>query len=94
MTLQNELDNYAKVPTYMHRVAKKMIKMIEGEKVQQFLMELNYEIFSTIESQILNSDKLPSLDKIFNMVKQEENHKNDMMTQDQRREVAVAFAIT
>jgi len=48
--------------------------MAQDEKSHQFLMELNDEVFSTIHSQILALDPLPTLDVIFNMVTQEENH--------------------
>ena len=39
-------------------------------------------------------DPLASLDKIFNMVRQEENHKSVMGARDHRYETAVAFPIT
>ena len=45
-------------------------------------MGLNDDLYSTLRSQILALDPLPSLDKIFNMTQQEENHKRVMMTRD------------
>jgi len=41
-------------------------------------MGLNDEVCSSLRSQILALEPLPSLDKIFNMVSQEESHKNIM----------------
>jgi len=50
--------------------------MYEEDKSHQFLMGLNDEEFSQIRSQILAQELLPNLDRIFNMVMQEENHQN------------------
>ena len=57
-------------------------------------MGLNDDLFGTIRSQILASDPLPHLDKIFNMVQQEENHKSVMINPDQKYEPASAFVAT
>ena len=51
------------------------------------------ESFSTIQSQILALDPLPSIDKIFNMVQQEQNHRSIMVARDQRNEIASASAV-
>ena len=56
--------------------ATKIIQMYEEDKSHQFLMGLNDEEFSQIRSQILAQELLPNLDRIFNMVMQEENHQN------------------
>ena len=55
-------------------------------------MGLNDEVFSTIRSQILALDPLPTLDVIFNMVSQEENHKRVKLERDKRSENMVALA--
>jgi len=49
--------------------------MIEEEKAHQFLMGLNDELYSQIRGQILALEPFPSLDKIINMILQEENHR-------------------
>jgi len=67
--------------------------MVEEDKAHQFLMGLNDEVYSSIRSQILALDPLPSLDKIFNMVSQEEAHKNVMVGRDVRNETAASFAV-
>ena len=49
--------------------------MYEEDNPHQFLMGLNDDAYSTIRSQILVTDPLPFLDRIFNITQQEENHK-------------------
>jgi len=71
-----------------------MAKMIEDDKIHQSLMGLDDEVYSTIRSQILALDPLPSLDKIFNMIQQEENHKKMMLNHDAKQEHAAAFAVS
>ncbi|GLU11356.1 hypothetical protein SLE2022_281110 [Rubroshorea leprosula] len=51
--------------------AKEYTKARETEKVHQFLMGLN-DNFSTIRSQILNLEPLPSLNKVYAMATKEE----------------------
>ena len=45
-----------------------LIKITEDDKIYQFLMGLDDDVYGTIRSQILAFDSLPSLDKIFNMI--------------------------
>jgi len=56
-------------------------------------MGLNDENYSNIRSQILAQEPLPSLDKIFNMVSQEEVHKNLMIGREDKGENVAAFAV-
>jgi len=58
-------------------VRSKMVTTIEDEKAHQFLMGLNDEPYSH-RSQILVLEPLPSIDRMFNMVSQEENHRKVM----------------
>ena len=72
MNLWNEFNNLVKVLVYSFSgckcgVTRKIIAIYEENKSHQFLMELNDESYSTIRSQILALDPLPSLDKIFNI---------------------------
>jgi len=46
------------------------------EKAHQFLMGLDDEKYGVLHGQILAMEPLPSLDKIFNIVHQEEHHKD------------------
>ena len=61
---------------------RKNAKMMEDEKANKFLMGLDDELYSTLRGQILALDSLPSLEKIFNIVRQEENHKKVMRSRD------------
>jgi len=58
--------------------------MIKEEKSHQVLMGLNDDLYSNIRGQILLIDPLPSLDKMFNMVHEEEHHKSFMLGADDR----------
>jgi len=98
MGLWSELENQVRLPRctcgkYECDLGEKFIKMVEEEKAHQFLMGLNDEMYSNIRGQILAIEPLPSLDKIFNMVHQEENHKNLMMDRDERVEGVAMFAV-
>jgi len=93
-----ELSDLVKVPVCTCKgctcgVASKLVTMHENDKAHQFLMGLNDGAYSTIRSQILAIDPLPSLDRIFNITQQEENHKQIVVNRDQRGESAMAFAI-
>jgi len=60
----------------------KIMGTYEEDRTHQFLMGLNDDLYSTLQSQILTLDPWPPLDKIFNMTQQEENHKKIMMARD------------
>jgi len=95
--LWNELTNLIKVPVCTCsdckcRASSKIIGMYGKDWAHQFLMGLNDNLYSTLQSQILALDLLPLLDKIFNMTQQEENHKKVMMTQNTQSEIATTFA--
>ena len=94
MTLWNELDNYTKIPICTYGAVEKISKMIAEDRVHQFLMGLDDDLSGMIWSQILASDPLLHLDKNFNMVQQEENHKSVMTNRDQIYESASAFVAT
>ena len=70
-----------------------MIQLFKEEKTHQFLLGLNDETSANTWSQVLTQEPLPSLDKIFNMVSQEENHKSPMIGREDREECAAAFAV-
>ena len=56
-------------------------------------MGLDDDTYPNVQSQILALDQLPSLDKIFNIVQQEENHKQFMIGRENRTENLMAFLI-
>jgi len=66
--------------------------MVEEETAHQFLMGLDDESFSNIRSKILTLEPLPTLDRMFNIVLQEENHKTVMLGREERID-AVAFVV-
>ena len=72
-------------------IINKVAKMTNEEKIHQFFMGLNDQTFSTIHSQVLALDPLPSIDVILNMISKE-NHKKVMLAQDHRSKNMVAFA--
>ena len=74
-------------------VRAKVVKMIEEEQAHQFLMGLDEETYASVRSQVLALDPLPPLDRIFNMIQQEENHKQLMLERENRPENFVAFAV-
>jgi len=53
--------------------------MFDADKSYQFLLSLNDDLYSQIRDQILAMEPLPSLEKIFNIVTQEEQHKKLMV---------------
>jgi len=98
-TLWNELNNHVKVSMCTCKgcecgAAKALIQMYEEDKSHQFLMGLNDDNFSHIRSQLLAQESLPQLDKIFNVVMQEENHKQVIVERDNTMETEAAFVIT
>ena len=68
--------------------------MTKQDRVHQFVMGLDNDAFSNVQSQIPALNPLPPLEKIFNMVQQEENHKRVMSERDHKHENASAFAVT
>ena len=70
--LWNEPENYVKIPMCTCEATEKITKMMEEDKVHQFLMGLDDESYFKICIQILALALLHSLDRIFTMVQQEE----------------------
>ena len=92
----SELESYVKIAhctcgKYECGVGKKTVNTIDEEKTHQFLTGLNDESFSSVHSQVLAHEPMPSLDTIFNIIQQEENHKCIMMDMDQQAKNTVAF---
>ncbi|CAH9098658.1 unnamed protein product [Cuscuta europaea] len=71
---------------------KEFLESVELEKSHEFLMGLDGEIYGVLRSNILSMTTLPALNKIYQMVVQEERHRNVTRTQDTRMD-AVAFAM-
>ena len=80
MGLWSELENQVRYPRCTCGkcecdMGEKFMKLIEEGKAHQFLKGLNDETYSNIQGKILAMDPLHSLDRMFNMVHQEESHK-------------------
>ena len=103
MGLWSELPNYIKIPntTYKCTCGKcdcntdgAIIKMMEENKTHHFLMGLDDDLYSNIRGQILALSPMPPLDRMFNMVQQEENHKQMMRNRENKDENMAAFAVS
>ncbi|CAH9079515.1 unnamed protein product [Cuscuta epithymum] len=70
---------------------KLFIKHVESEKIHDFLMGLDSETYGNLRSNVLGTDNLPSLTKVYHMVIQEERHQNLMRGREDKGE-AVVFA--
>ena len=98
MSLWSKLEGQIRHPQCTYKKCEcdsggQVTKLFEEEITHQFLLGLNDETYSNIRSQILAQEPLPSLDKIFNMVSQEENHKSLMFGREDKGENAAAFAV-
>jgi len=67
--------------------------MYKQDRAHQFLIGLNDKSYSTIKSQIFTLDPLPPLDKIFNMIQQEESHKKVMIGCDNWKNSVMEFTM-
>ncbi|KAK9089310.1 hypothetical protein Scep_028392 [Stephania cephalantha] len=66
-----ELNIYSQIPPCTCGLAKVLVGEREKEKVHRFLMGLN-EKYKIVRSQILNTEPLPSLCRVYAQVAQEE----------------------
>ena len=64
----------------------------QDERVHQFLMGLDDDLYGTVRSNIIAQDPLPPLNRVYALVVQEECHKNMMKGRDTRTE-EVVFAV-
>jgi len=76
-----DLANHEKTPTctcgrYTCDLKAKLEKRREEEKIHQFLMGLDEATYGIVRSNILSQDPLPSLNKIYSILVQEEHVKN------------------
>ena len=79
-TLWDELANYEQILQCTCRgckcdVASKLEKRREEEKVHQFLMGLDDTSYGTVRSSVLATDPLPSLNRVYAIMVQEERMK-------------------
>ncbi|KAF7814920.1 retrovirus-related Pol polyprotein from transposon TNT 1-94 [Senna tora] len=95
--LWEELSNYEQVPVCNCTGCKcdlfgKMERKAEEDKVHQFLMGLDEEGYGTLRSNILSTNPLPNLNKVYAMTVQEERVKTVMKTKEEKSN-PMSFAI-
>ncbi|CAH9063368.1 unnamed protein product [Cuscuta epithymum] len=71
---------------------KEFLKSVEIEKTHEFLMGLDSNVYATLRSNVLSMTSLPPLNKVYQLVVQEERHRNVTRTPE-NSDNAVAFAI-
>ncbi|XP_078160840.1 uncharacterized protein LOC144556253 [Carex rostrata] len=69
----DELNSYSNIPVCTCGSVKEIIRERQTEQIYQFLMGLN-DVFSTIRTQIIAMEPLPSLAKVYSLIQQEERH--------------------
>jgi hypothetical protein len=90
--LWDELANYQQIPICncggcKCDVKAKLEKQREEEKVHQFLMGLDDVLYGTVRSNLLATDPLPSLNKMYATLIQEERVKSISRTKEERGEI-------
>lgn len=90
--LWDELANYQQIPICTCSGCKcgiksKLEKQREEERVHQFLMGLDDVLYGTVRSNLLATDPLPSLNRIYATLIQEERVKSIARTKEERGEV-------
>lgn len=90
--LWDELGNYHQIPTCTCEGCKcnikaKLEKQREEEKVHQFLMGLDDVVYGTTRSSLLATDPLPSLNRVYATLIQEERVKAISRTKEERTEI-------
>ncbi|KAI5410989.1 hypothetical protein KIW84_056228 [Lathyrus oleraceus] len=95
--LWEELANYDQIPTYKCGRCKCNLNSVlqkkrEEEKIHQFLMGLDDALYGTVRSNLLAQDPLPTLNKVYATLIQEERLHTVTRTTEDRGEV-MAFAV-
>ncbi|XP_057418047.1 uncharacterized protein LOC130712224 [Lotus japonicus] len=91
-TLWDELANYEQIPRCSCGgckcdIASKLEKRREEERVHQFLMGLDDVSYGTVRSNVLAVDPLPSLNRVYATLVQEERMKTITRSKEERGEV-------
>ena len=66
------LGNYQVIQNYTYWVGKEKSKHLEEEKIHQFLMGLELDLYNTAWSNILSLESLPTLNNIYAFIAREE----------------------
>ncbi|KAJ4746686.1 Retroelement pol polyprotein-like [Rhynchospora pubera] len=95
-SMWDELGSYLRIPACtcggcVCNLTVDFLRDKEEEKIHQFLMGLD-DVYDTIRTTILSMDPLPSLNKVYSTVIQEERHKSVVRGREEHSE-AVGFAV-
>ncbi|MCH83154.1 hypothetical protein A2U01_0003969, partial [Trifolium medium] len=95
-TLWDELANYQQIPICTCGeckcdIGKKLEKQREEEKVHQFLMGLDDALYGSVRSNLLATDPLPNLNRVYSTLVQEERVRSISRGKEERD--VVGFAI-
>ncbi|KAA8515037.1 hypothetical protein F0562_018177 [Nyssa sinensis] len=88
-TLWDELNNYDQIPVYTCtgcrcNLTAELERKREEERVHQFLMGLDKEVYGTVRSNILSIEPLPNLNRVYVMVVQQERVRTMTRTREER----------
>ena len=91
-TLWDELANYEQIQVCTCggctcNISTKLEKRREEEKVHQFLMGLDDAIYGTVRSSLLTYDPLPSLNRVYSTIIQEERVRTITRAKEERGEI-------
>lgn len=91
-SLWDEVASYQQIPRCTCRgckcdIVSQLEKRREEEKVHQFLMGLDNSTYGTVRSSLLATDPLPSLNRVYSTLIQEERIKTITQAKEEREEV-------
>ncbi|XP_074298205.1 uncharacterized protein LOC141629030 [Silene latifolia] len=89
-TIWDELANYSRVPKCTCGAGAMLLKEREEEKVHQFLMGLNTNLYGIIRTNLLMEDEITTLNRAYSLILREERHKAVTRIKEEKTEVAMA----
>lgn len=89
-TIWDELANYSKIPNCTCGAAVAMAKEREEEKVHQFLMGLDKNLYGHVRTNLLMEDPITNLSRAYALILSEERHSNMTKIKEENNEAAMA----
>ncbi|CAH9093904.1 unnamed protein product [Cuscuta epithymum] len=76
-TIWDDYDGYRKIPKCTCggckcNLEKQFLESVEKEKIHEFLLGLDGRVYGTLRSNLLSTTELPTLNKVYNIILQEE----------------------
>ncbi|XP_074267264.1 uncharacterized protein LOC141590587 [Silene latifolia] len=93
-SIWDELANYSAVPQCTCGASAAIIKEKEEEKVHQFLMGLDNNLYGHVRSNLLMEDEVASLSRVYAIVLREERHRAITKEKEELAEAAMAVRLT